>query len=136
MRRIGPVSSKPTANDFGESKEQVMDNNDIPSEDLETTEPKAGDRFRAQSGTVREEVRELGRVTRDAAQEKLDGARQTAEEVYQQGRQKAEELLDQGKRKAGDVEDQVVDYIREKPLKALAIAAGVGLVLGVFFSKR
>ncbi len=63
-----------------------MDNNDIPSEDLETTEPKAGDRFRAQSGTVREEVRELGRVTRDAAQEKLDGARQTAEEVYQSPR--------------------------------------------------
>lgn len=113
-----------------------MDNNDIPSSDLEPTEPKAKDRFRAQSGTVKDEVRELGRVTRDAAQEKLDGARQAAEEVYQQGRKKAEDLLDQSKRKAGDVEDQVVDYIREKPLKALAIAAGVGLVLGVFFSKR
>ena len=113
-----------------------MDNNDTPTPDLEPSEPTATDRFRAQSGAVKDEVRELGRVTREAAQEKLNEARQVAEEAYQQGRQKAEHLYDQSKRKAGDVEDQLVDYIREKPLKSLAIAAGVGLLLGAFFSKR
>lgn len=113
-----------------------MDNNDTPSQDSETSESTATDRFRSQGGAVKEEVRELGRVTREAAQEKLNEARRVAEEAYQHGRQKAEELYDQSKRKAGDVEDQVIDYIREKPLKALAIAAGVGMLLGVFFSRR
>lgn len=113
-----------------------MDNNDTPSPELEAAEPTAAERFKAQSSNVREEVRELGRVGREAAQEKLDEARRKAEEVYQQGRQRAEELYDRGKRKAGDFEDQIVDYIREKPLKSLVIAAGVGMLLGVIFSKR
>jgi ElaB/YqjD/DUF883 family membrane-anchored ribosome-binding protein len=113
-----------------------MDNNDTPTSDLETTEPKAADRFRAQTGAVRDEVRELGRVTREAAQEKLDAARRAAEEAYQQGRKKAGDLYDQSKRKAGDVEDQVVEYIRDKPLKSLVIAAGVGMLLGIILSRR
>jgi ElaB/YqjD/DUF883 family membrane-anchored ribosome-binding protein len=127
---------KSVPGDSGENEEQVMDSNDTPTPDMEPTEPSAKERFRAQSGTVREDLRELGRVGREAAREKLDEARQAAEQALHGGRQKAEEIYDQGRRKAGDLEDQLIDYVREKPLKSLAIATGLGLVLGIFFNRR
>jgi ElaB/YqjD/DUF883 family membrane-anchored ribosome-binding protein len=102
-----------------------MDTKDMPTEGTEDRQPSATDRLKAQTSTVRDDLRELGRVSKDAAQEKLDEARRAAGGVY-----------DQSRRKVGDVEDQLVDYIREKPLKSLIIAAGVGLVLGAFWSKR
>jgi ElaB/YqjD/DUF883 family membrane-anchored ribosome-binding protein len=84
----------------------------------EVKEAKARDQVRERATAVKEDLRELGRVTRDATKET------------------ASHLLDQSKHKYGEIEDQVVTYIREKPVKSVLIAAGAGLLLGFLFTRR
>lgn len=62
----------------------------------------------------------LRRVDEDkeVAHDKLGGARQKTAE------------------KASEFEDQIVDYIRQKPLKSVLVAAGAGLLLGFLLSRR
>jgi len=100
-----------------------------------------------QTAAVKEDIRKLGSIARDVAQEKIESARQAASEaiehgrqraseVFGQGREKASEILEQGKKKAGELEDQVVDYVRTKPIKSLLIAGGLGVLVGYFLSSR
>ena len=72
------------------------------------------EQFRAQSAVVRDDLRELGELSREVAQEKIEGVR----------------------RAARDFEGRVVDYVREQPMKSLLIAAGIGAVLGLLWSRR
>jgi len=96
-----------------------------PSED-QTPEPSGTtSQLRDQTDTVREDIRKLGRIAKDAAQEKVDEARQAATDYYGQGRERA-----------GEMEDQLVEYIREKPIKSMLIAAGIGAFFGFFWSRR
>ncbi len=74
----------------------------------------ASQKLRSQTETVREDLRELGRVTKDVAQEKLGVARKEVREY----------------------EDQLLNYVRERPVKSLLIAGGVGLALGILLSRR
>ena len=74
----------------------------------------ASQKLRSQTEAVREDLRELGRVTRDVAQEKLGVARKEVREY----------------------EDQLLKYVRERPVKSLLIAGGVGLALGILLSRR
>ena len=83
------------------------------------------ERLRQQTGAVREDLGELGRLAKQAAREKIDEARETAADYYDQGRKKADEL-----------EDQLADYVRAKPLKSILIAAGVGALFGILISRR
>ena len=78
------------------------------------TPPSAAELFRQQASTVKDDLRELGRRGLDAAQEKLGEAKQ----------------------KAQSVEGQIEDYVRQKPLKSVLIAAGAGLVLGLLLRRR
>jgi ElaB/YqjD/DUF883 family membrane-anchored ribosome-binding protein len=70
--------------------------------------------FRAQKEVVREDLRELGQIGRQLAHEKVEGVRKAAR----------------------DFEGRLADHVREQPLKSLLIAAGVGAVLGVLWSRR
>jgi len=55
-------------------------------------------------------------------------------------REKAENLYRRGKERAAEMEGELENYVREKPVKAVLIAAGVGaglgLVLGVLLARR
>jgi ElaB/YqjD/DUF883 family membrane-anchored ribosome-binding protein len=79
---------------------------------------RASDQLREKASTVRDDLRDLGRLTREAAQEKLADARQA------------------GREKAAELEDRVESYVREKPLQSLLIAGGVGLLLGFLLRRR
>ncbi len=92
--------------------------------------------LREQTETVREDIRKLGHLAKDAAQEKLDEARARANEAYERGRARATEAYERGREKATEVEEQVVEYIRAKPLKSVLIAAGVGAFVGILFARR
>jgi ElaB/YqjD/DUF883 family membrane-anchored ribosome-binding protein len=92
--------------------------------------------LRQQTDTIKEDIRELGNMARDAAQEKLDEARQAAADAVETGRQRATEIYGQGREKAEEIEEQVVDYVRKKPVKSMLIAGGVGLLLGIVLSSR
>jgi ElaB/YqjD/DUF883 family membrane-anchored ribosome-binding protein len=91
----------------------------------ESASSSATSQLRDQTETVREDIRKLGRIAKDVAHEKVDEARQTATEYYGQGREKA-----------GELEDQLVTYIREKPIKSMLIAAGIGAFFGFFWSRH
>jgi ElaB/YqjD/DUF883 family membrane-anchored ribosome-binding protein len=83
------------------------------------------EQLRQQTGAVREDLGQLGRLAKQAAKEKLDEARDTAAAYYDHGRKKADEL-----------ETQLADYVRTKPLKSILIAAGIGALFGILISRR
>ena len=74
---------------------------------------------------VREDLGQLGRAAKNVAQEKLGEARRYADEH-----------LDQGKQKASEIEDQLEEYIRNKPLKSMLIAAGAGALIGYLLGRK
>jgi ElaB/YqjD/DUF883 family membrane-anchored ribosome-binding protein len=86
---------------------------------------RASDQLREKTSAIRDDLRDLGRLTREAAQEKLGEVRQVADDYLGQGRKKAAEL-----------EDRVESYVREKPLQSVLIAAGVGVLLGFLLRRR
>lgn len=73
---------------------------------------------------VSQNLRDLGGQVRDAAKEKYEQYSGQARQYYEQGRETAQ-----------DWEQSVESYIQEKPLQALAIAAGVGLLLGLLWKR-
>lgn len=89
-----------------------------------TSAPDPG-RLREQAETIREDVRELGGIARDVAREKLDGARRASSEFYEEGKEKVAEY-----------EDQLIGYVRQKPVRSVLIAAGVGALLGMIVLRR
>lgn len=85
----------------------------------------ADDRLRLQAHKVVTDVQEMGGIATAAAQEKLETLRDDASEYYEEGRAKAH-----------DVQHSVERFIQEQPVKAVLIAAGVGLLFGRFWMRR
>ena len=82
------------------------------------------DQLKDKAGEVATNLRDMGTQVRDAATQQYQQALDTAQDYYQQGRERAMEW-----------QGQVEDYVREQPIKALAIAAGVGVVLGILWKR-
>ena len=74
---------------------------------------------------VQENLRELGGQVREAASEQYHNLRQQASEYYEQGRQRAQEW-----------EQGLEQYVQEKPIQSLLIAAGVGMLLGILWRRH
>lgn len=90
-----------------------------------TTERSASDRLGRQAKEVTQDLQEMGEIAKDAAQEKLEQLRDNASEYCEQGRDKVQQ-----------VERGIEQYIRQRPLKSILIAAGVGLFFGRFWMRR
>jgi ElaB/YqjD/DUF883 family membrane-anchored ribosome-binding protein len=67
----------------------------------------------------------MGEIAKDAAQEKLGQLRENASEYCEQGQDKMQQ-----------VERSFEQCIRDRPLKSVLIATGVGLLLGRFWMRR
>ena len=83
------------------------------------------DQLRAQTKVASRDVKEVGDVAKDAAQEQIGQVRENPTECCEPGRDK--------------VRDAVCDfekYVREQPVKSVLIAAGVGLLFGSFWTRR
>ena len=80
---------------------------------------------------AKEKLNEMG----SAASEQFNQIKDSASEYYQQGREKAQEYYEQGRQKAIEMEENLENYVREQPLKAVMIAAGVGLLLGILWRR-
>ena len=85
----------------------------------------AGRSLSEQSGKVLHEMHELGRV-----------AKTSAGELATSLREKSEAALDAGRERAKVAKADLEESIRENPLKAVLIAAGVGVVLGWALHRR
>ena len=73
---------------------------------------------------VGENLRNLGSQVRDQATQQYDQLRNQATEYYEQGRQRAM-----------DMEQNLEQYVQEKPIQALLMAAGVGMLLGILWKR-
>jgi len=81
--------------------------------------------FREKVSTIGHDVQELGKMTKEVMGETVGMIRENASEYYQQGVKKAQTL-----------EKSLETKIKENPLQALLIAAGVGFVLGAVWKRR
>jgi ElaB/YqjD/DUF883 family membrane-anchored ribosome-binding protein len=88
-------------------------------------ERRTNGRLDKQARKLTQDVRKLAGAAIDVAQEKLEVLRESASDCKDQGRDKVQQ-----------VERTIEQYIRERPLKTLLIAAGVGLLLGRFWMRR
>jgi ElaB/YqjD/DUF883 family membrane-anchored ribosome-binding protein len=79
---------------------------------------------RQAAAQVGQNLRELGGQVREQASQQYDQLRQQASDYYEQGRQRAMEY-----------EQSLEQYVQEKPIQALLIAAGVGMLLGILWKR-
>ena len=69
-------------------------------------------------------IRDMGSQVRDMASEKYNTLREQAANYYEQGRERAQEW-----------EQSFESYVKEKPIQAVLIAAGVGVLLGLLWKR-
>lgn len=75
---------------------------------------------------LREDVAKLTEQLSATGQHSYGAARRAASEGVEHIKAQSEAALDTLKSNARDLEDQITTKVREKPITALAIAAGVG----------
>ena len=92
---------------------------------MERTDPTTTERLRQQTTKVKEDVQELGRLGREVSQEKFEHCCETTGDLVEKGREQAKV-----------VEDKVAMYVREQPVKSLAMAIGAGALLGFLLRRR
>lgn len=73
---------------------------------------------------VGQNLRDLGGQAKEAATQRYSDLRDQATQYYNDGRQRAT-----------DWEQGVEQYIQQQPLKAVLIAAGAGLLLGMIWKR-
>jgi ElaB/YqjD/DUF883 family membrane-anchored ribosome-binding protein len=77
------------------------------------------------ASAIAQGVSDAGQAARRYANEGMERARDTAAEYWEQGRAKAEEVT-----------ETVQTRVRENPMAAVLIAAGVGFLIGMACSSR
>jgi ElaB/YqjD/DUF883 family membrane-anchored ribosome-binding protein len=83
-----------------------------------------GEQLRQTGSQIQQNLRDMGGQVRDAASEKFNQLREQASEYYEQGRQRAREW-----------EQGLEEYVHEKPLQSLLIAAGIGALIGFLWRR-
>jgi ElaB/YqjD/DUF883 family membrane-anchored ribosome-binding protein len=84
-----------------------------------------GDQLGQQAKEVAEDLQKMGETVRDAAQEKLGQVGERASEYCEQGRDKVH-----------GVACACEQFVRQRPLASLLLAAGVGLLFGRLWKRR
>lgn len=81
---------------------------------------------------VSEITRTLGELTRGQVTDFRTRAEQRAADLRARGR----ETADRAVTRAREAEEQAEDYVRERPLQSLALAAALGLIVGYITRPR
>ena len=89
------------------------------------SERHANGRLGTKARTVTQDIQELGGMAREMAREKVEQLRASASEYCEEGRDKVQE-----------VERSFEQFVGQHPLKAVLIAAGVGMLLGGLWMRR
>ncbi len=89
-----------------------------------TPDQGATNQLKEKATEVASNLRDMSSTVRDAATQQYQTAMDSAQQYYQQGREQAVEW-----------QGQLEEYVREQPVKALAIAAGVGVILGILWKR-
>lgn len=89
-------------------------------------EARPSEELEAEIARLREDVARLTEQLSTTGEHSLSAAKRAATEGAEHLRLKGEAAIDSLRANATDVEQQVTEAVREKPITALAIAAGVG----------
>jgi len=81
------------------------------------------------AGDLKEAASQVGQNLRDLGGQ----VRDTATQQYEQLRQQANDYYEQGRQRAVEMEQSLEQYVQEKPIQSLMIAAGVGMLLGILW---
>lgn len=81
---------------------------------------------------AREDLRDAAHKIGEGFQEAGGAARDYAKERAAEAGRRAQDAYEEGRERVRVAEDRFETYVREHPLKSVAIAAGVGLLLGLF----
>jgi ElaB/YqjD/DUF883 family membrane-anchored ribosome-binding protein len=91
----------------------------------DTVFQKHSSEFKNSASAIGHDVQDLGRATKNLAEDAVNLLKNNATDYYQQGVKKAHNL-----------EKTLETRIKENPIQALAIAAGVGFVIGALIARR
>lgn len=80
--------------------------------------------IRDQAGEVVEDVKELGRLTRDAGEKKVAELRHQGDELIAQGRQELE-----------NAQARIEGFVRERPMRAVLYAVGAGFIASLLLRR-
>lgn len=80
--------------------------------------------LRDTASQVQQNLRDMGTQVRDAATEQYNNLRGQASEYFEEGRMRAQEW-----------EQSIEQYVQEKPIQSILIAAGVGMLLGILWKR-
>lgn len=72
---------------------------------------------------------------KEKASDIAEKVKDTATEQYQNLREGAQQYYEQGKEKAMQWEQTLEESVRDRPMRSLLIAAGVGMLLGVLWRR-
>jgi ElaB/YqjD/DUF883 family membrane-anchored ribosome-binding protein len=81
--------------------------------------------LRETAAEVKENLRDIGTQVRDQATQQ-----------YEQMRDQANQYYEEGRRRAMEMEQTLEQYVQEKPIQSLLIAAGIGMLLGMIWKRR
>src|SRR5690349_11771063 len=90
-----------------------------------------GDAGQGQQGSIGQAAAQVGQNIRDMGTQ----ARDMASERYNQLRDQAQNYYEQGRQRATEWEQGLESYVQEKPIQAVLIAAGVGVLLGLLWKR-
>lgn len=92
---------------------------------------------------LRHDTISLAEKASTLASDAVEGLRESVQEVRAAGQDYAGKALDMGKRKAEEAAfytelgyEEAIDYVRQRPIAALSMAIGIGLVLGIATARR
>lgn len=85
----------------------------------------ATEQLRSKTCEVRENLKEMGSLATEAAREK-----------FQEAKAGTQECLERSRAKLADTKENVEDFIRERPLQSVLIAAGAGVLVGLLLSRK
>lgn len=94
------------------------------------------DQLVADLKTVMQDAEALLKATSTLTGEKIQEVRARAEESLRQAQTRLTAVEEEAMRRAREVAEAADEYVHENPWQSVAIAAGVGLVLGLMLGRR
>ncbi len=87
--------------------------------------------LQAQIAQLKEDIASIAATLSDIGSQKINKARQSASDAYNDAYEQGENALNSLKDQACSLEEQVTDYVQERPLTALALAVAAGYLFSV-----
>ncbi|MBX8801722.1 DUF883 family protein [Pseudochrobactrum asaccharolyticum] len=85
--------------------------------------------LQAQIAQLKEDIAAIAATLTDMGSRKINQVRQDASDAYNDAYEQGEDALNSLKSSACSVEQQVTDYVQERPVTSLALAAAFGYLV-------